>query len=330
MGKKELYKHHSITSISRLYIFHLLQGSDSYKSIIQPDLYRLSLFTSSNMRESILKFGLTMALLAMGTATPLPLDQKDYDETPTIVPRVMNVTAREFVEAGGAYMDAPDSDGNPPVDVDKRGVKLWDTCNTRASIHYKLKGDGDPHQNFVITQKGGSLVSCSAEDGATASAYEHGLSWSITGGVNTEWASVALEVSESQSYSVSQSFTCGGVAKQRGNICVLFYQAVTAFKVEVIKNDPCNGIVNKKTVETIYAPNDNKLGSVGARGINVSKHGVVQCVGDVDRTIHHYCGPKGDASWWRGKQPGPWTKEYVDNREPKDCKVPIEAHQYFD
>lgn len=282
------------------------------------------------MRGSILKFGLTMALLAMGTATPLPLDQNVYDETPTIIPRVMNITAREFVEAGGAYMDAPDSDGNPPVDVDKRGFQPPDACRIPARLYYKLKGDGDPHQNFVITQKGGSLVSCSAEDGSTGSGYEQSLSWSITGGVNIPWASVSLGVSESEAYTVSQSFTCGGVAKQKGNICVLVYQAVTAFKVEVHKSDPCKGIVDQKWDETIYAPNGNKMGSIGARGINVAKHGVVQCVGDVDRTINHYCGPKGDASWWRGKQAGPWIKEYVDQREPKDCKVPIEAHQYFD
>ncbi|PLN83802.1 hypothetical protein BDW42DRAFT_192021 [Aspergillus taichungensis] len=265
-----------------------------------------------------------MALLAMATATPLPLDQSDYDETPTIIPRVMNITAREFAEVGSAYMDAPDSD------VDKRDLKLWDACRTPRQVSYKLKGDGDPHQNFIITQKGGSLVSCSAEDGATGSAYEQSLSWSITGGLNLDWASVSLGVTETQTYSTSQSFTCGGVAKERGNICVLFYQAVTAFKVEVTVNDVCRGIVQHTSEETVYAPNEDKMGSVGARGINVSKHGVVQCVGDVDRTINYHCGPKGDASWWRGKQTGPWIKDYVDQREPKDCKVPIEAHQYFD
>ena len=284
----------------------------------------------SNMPGSILKSVLTMALLAMGTASPLPLDQSDYDEAPKIIPRVMNITARAFVEEGGAYMDAPDSDRNPPVDVKKRIFQPPDACRIPARVHYKLKGDGDPHQNFIITQKGGSLVSCSADDGSTGSSYEQSLSWSITGGLNIPWASVSLGVSETETYSTSQSFTCGGVAKQKGNICVLFYQAVTAFKVEVILNDPCKGIIEHKTEETVYAPNENKMGSVGARGINISKHGVVQCVGDVDRTIKYHCGPKGDASWWRGKQAGPWIKEYVDQREPKDCKVPIEAHQYFD
>lgn len=92
--------------------------------------------------------------------------------------------------------------------------------------------------------------------------------------------------------------------------------------------------MNKKEQAIVYAPNEHQMGSIAGRGINVPRpptdHNVEQCVGDDDRTINYYCGPAGGPEWWNGKADGPWIDDYVNQREPANCSIPIEAYRFTD
>jgi hypothetical protein len=48
----------------------------------------------------------------------------------------------------------------------------------------------------------------------------------------------------------------------------------------------------------VYLPNADEVGSVVARGTNFGSRNVIQCRGDVDRTVVLNCGPKGGPEWF--------------------------------
>ena len=220
-------------------------------------------------------------------------------------------------------------DGTPINQTSSIDIVCGGGC--QPSYSYTRVNDGSPHQNFVITQKGGTLVACDTSSTSTGTGYSTTLGWSLSMGVNTPFES---SVSESQTYSVSNTFTCNGVAAQRGDICVLFYQAVTAFTVNVkeVNTCACRGgtTIIDRGEAIVYAPNSNQVGSVARRGINVVDHGVQQCVGDSDRKLHYNCGPPGGPKWWEGKWEGPWIAYYVNTRQPAGCSIPIETNKYQD
>lgn len=243
------------------------------------------------------------------------------------LPKVINVMAEDFVHMKEIHVRV---DGTPinqtnPIDLVCGG------CQTTYS--YTKVGTGNPHQNFVITQKGGTLVACDTSSTSTGTGYSTTLGWSLSLGVNTPFESAGFSISESQTYSVSNIFNCNGVAAEGGDICVLFYQAVTAFTVTVkeVHSCACGGTTSTNRGQAVvYAPNSNQVGSIAGRGINVIKHGVEQCVGDVDRKVEYYCGPPGGPDWWTGRGEGPWIDAYVNDRAPAGCSIPIEAHRYLD
>jgi hypothetical protein len=242
-------------------------------------------------------------------------------------PKVINVTAEDFVNMKKIQVRA---DGTPINQTSSINI-VCGGC--QASYSYTKVGDGNPHQNFVITQKGGSLVACDTSTTSTGTGYSTTLGWSLSLGVNSEFSSAGFSISESETYSVSNTFTCNGVAAEQGDICVLFYQAVTAFTVDVkeVNSCACGGTtVSDRGQATVYAPNSNQTGSITGRGINVVNHGVQQCVGDSDRKVHYYCGPPGGPAWWNGRGEGPWIADYVNERSPAGCAIPIEAHRYED
>ena len=174
-------------------------------------------------------------------------------------------------------------------------------------------------------------MACDTSAVSTGTGYSVTLGWSLSMGVNSAFSSLGFSVSESETYSVTNSFNCNGVAAESGDICVLFYQAVTAFTVDVteVLSSACAG---SNTIDRgqaiVYAANSNQIGSVNGRGINVPSHGVEQCVGDSDRTVLYFCGPAGGPEWWNGKGDGPWIEDYVNQRVPSNCAIPIEANRY--
>jgi hypothetical protein len=243
------------------------------------------------------------------------------------LPRVIDVRAEDFIQMRDIHVLENGTQINQPFSIDM----VCGGC--QASYSYTKVGDGDPHQNFVITQKGGTLVACDTSTTSTGTGYSTTLGWSLSLGVNTPFESAGFSISESETYSVSNTFTCAGVADEDGDICVLFYQAVTAFTVTVkeVNSCACGGTTTVDRGEAVvYAPNSNQIGSIAGRGINVVNHGVQQCVGDSDRKVDYYCGPSGGPDWWNGKTEGPWIDDYVNERSPAGCSIPIEAHRYDD
>ncbi|KAJ5805160.1 hypothetical protein N7474_011047 [Penicillium riverlandense] len=244
--------------------------------------------------------------------------------------KVLDVTAEDFMRMKQIKVRA---DG---TSVNNTGIgtehSICGPCS--SNIGYSLVGDGDPHQNFVITQKGNSVIACDTSGSSTSTGFSNTLGWSFSLGANTQFDSLGFSVSESETYSTSNSFNCNGVADEGGEICVLFYQAVTAFTVSVERVQQCGCEVAPPTEDLgqaiIYAPNANQVGSVIGRGINVPAHGVEQCFGNSDRTILYYCGPPGGPEWWTGRGDGPWIDDYVNQRVPTDCPIPIEANLYLD
>lgn len=247
-------------------------------------------------------------------------------------PTAVNITAEDFmnmqeirVRSDGSLIDGSLIHNTNNIDMVCGG------CT--PSYSYKKVGDGDPHQNFVITQKGGTLVACDTSSSSTGTGYSVTLGWSLSIGVNTPFESAGFSISESESYSVSNTFSCSGVAAENGDICVMFYQAVTAFTVDVteVNSCACGGTsTSDHGTATVYAPNADQIGSVAGRGINVIHNGVEQCVGDSDRTVNYYCGPPGGPEWWNGRGEGPWIDDYVNQREPAGCGIPIEAYRFSD
>ncbi|RAO71279.1 uncharacterized protein BHQ10_007291 [Talaromyces amestolkiae] len=242
-------------------------------------------------------------------------------------PTTINITAEDFANMPDIKVR---SDGTI---VPHTGTIDMVCGGCTPSYSYSKVGDGNPHQNFVITQKGGTSVECSTPETSTGTGYSLTLGWSMSLGLDAEFSSLGFEVTEEQSYSVSNTFTCDGVAAERGSICVLFYQAVTAFTVQVTEELECacgeSSTIDRGTA-IVYAPNADQIGSVQARGINVVSHGVEQCWGESDRTINYYCGPPGLPDFWRLHDAGPWVDDYVNKREPAGCDIPIEANQYYD
>jgi hypothetical protein len=73
-----------------------------------------------------------------------------------------------------------------------------------------------------------------------------------------------------------------------GDICLLFYHAMTAFRVKVTECQDCGcGVTDgseKDIGETIvYAPNEGKVGSIVSREVSMTD--IQQCVGNDDRTV---------------------------------------------
>ncbi|KAJ5197990.1 uncharacterized protein N7498_007107 [Penicillium cinerascens] len=243
------------------------------------------------------------------------------------LPTMIDISAEEFMDLNEVKVRRDGSFINQTESTDL----FCGLC--RRYYHYTKLEHGNPHQNFVITQKGGTLVACDTSLVSTGTGYSTTLEWSLNLGVNSAFSSVGFDVSESETYSVSNSFECNGVAAENGDICVLFYQAVTAFTVNMMEvlECPCGGSsFHDWGTAIVYAPNANQVGSIAGRGINVVQHGVKQCVGDSDRRVNYYCGPPGGPKWWRGRAQGPWIEDYVNQREPAGCAIPIEANRYTD
>lgn len=242
-------------------------------------------------------------------------------------PTTLNVTAEDFINMKEIKVR---SDGTLVHNTNTIDM-VCGGCT--PSYSYSLVGNGNPHQNFVITQKGGTTVECDTPETSTGTGYSLTLGWSLSIGLDAEFESFGLDVTEEETYSVSNTFTCDGVAAEQGAICVLFYQAVTAFTVNVTEHLECacggSSTIDRGTA-IVYAPNADQVGSVQARGINVVSHGVEQCWGEADRTINYYCGPPGLPSFWKLKGEGPWIDDYVNKREPAGCDIPIEANRYYD
>lgn len=237
-------------------------------------------------------------------------------------PLLLDITAEEFSKLK-EYDILPSNNSDIYTPLTKR----QNQCNTVPRYRLTLVGDGNPHQNFVITQKANTVVSC---PGSSTFGVSTTIGW--TANVNVGFSKLnpfSFGVSESKTQAASQTVKCeAGV----DSACVLVYDAVTAYTVNVKSETPsCFGADPLDLGNAIiYAPNANGEGSITGRGINVQRNGVIQCVGNVDRVVTHYCGPPGRPDWWIGKSQGPWNPDYLAAREPAGCIPVIEAGRFTD
>ncbi|KAJ5808582.1 hypothetical protein N7474_009851 [Penicillium riverlandense] len=234
------------------------------------------------------------------------------------------MTSEDFAAMGHIIVDSKGNHiGSNLNDIDTAHVRRDDQFTAFRQID-----DPNPHQNYMITQKGGTVVNC---PGTTTSGLSQGFSWAVSGGIVASFLNAGFFVSETTTVSNTASFEC---ASDTDSICVLFYQAVTAYTVEVQRgsfmgfSSDISWYDDGTTV--IYAPNSGSLGSTTGRGINVNARGITQCWGDDDRTVTFACGPPGDADYWNYQDPGPWNSDYVANMEPAGCAIPIEAFRFTD
>ncbi|CAI7606284.1 unnamed protein product [Penicillium manginii] len=255
-------------------------------------------------------------------------------------PTVLNITSEEFAQMSEHHM----SPGNNRRGFfDRVGDRVGDTwCGIKSGVDlcdtsrkYEKIGDGDPHQNFVIIQRAGSKVHCTSDGDSTGTTFSSTVGWSIDGSFDSiPFASAGFSISESSTFAFTATMTCDSIADKHGDICLLFYHAMTAFSVKVTEYKDCGcGVEDgseKDLGETIvYAPNEGDAGSIASKGISVDDDDIHQCSGNDDRIVDYHCGPPGDSSWWDDKSSGPWIEEYVKERVPAGCNIPIEANQYY-
>lgn len=129
--------------------------------------------------------------------------------------QLMDVTAEDFMRMKQFKVRADGTSLNNTA----IGTELAICGPCTASIGYTLMGDGEPHQNFVITQKGNSVISCPSPGSSTSTGLSTTLGWSLSLGVNAEFESFGFSVTESETYSTSNSFNCNGVADARRYLC---------------------------------------------------------------------------------------------------------------
>lgn len=146
----------------------------------------LSLFTS-------------LLMASAARAYRIKVDFHDGDIKTFDVPRG-NLTADELL-AGHRTAVVFGEDSH----FDKRQV-----CTSYTRDWYELVGDGNPHQNFKITQVANTMVSCPA---TVAEGHSHTSEWSFSVGTDVvfrdmTFASLGLGVSESNTQSVEFGFGC--------------------------------------------------------------------------------------------------------------------------
>lgn len=102
---------------------------------------------------------------------------------------------------------------------DKRQV-----CTSYKRSLYELVGDGNPHQNCKIAQVRGTLASC---PGSTSTGESHTSSWWIGGGADSDRTPRGMEfsdggfgVGESETASITQTFSCPEVESDVSEICM--------------------------------------------------------------------------------------------------------------
>lgn len=205
---------------------------------------------------------------------------------------------------------------------------------------YSLIGDGNPHQNYIITQQGGTVISCSP-GASTMIGKTTTVGWSISiggGAVGAESGDLGafnpftFTVQESIGYTVGQSFPCVASAQ---SACVLVYQGATAYTVDVTQTTttPAGGVFTQDLgQQVILAPNAKGAGSTAALGIINENAGVQQCRDNVDRSVNYYCGPPGGPEYWEEGtiNPGPWDPKYRAAQIPSfaDCPYVVEADHF--
>lgn len=204
-------------------------------------------------------------------------------------------------------------------------------CIPHTSHYYQLVGDGNPHQNYKIGQVANTLISC---PGSVTQGESHTFGWSVQVGLNpgfqeSDFASVGFSVTETNTESVSETFPCAGDTTE---ICAIHYTAVTALTVRFYQELlGCGSPVSKEVGQGIvYLPNANGVGSTISRGTNFGDRNIIQCRGQAERNLDFYCGPKGGPEWFQTNEYGPWSDAYMEQKEPADCAVPIEALKFND
>ena len=206
-------------------------------------------------------------------------------------------------------------------------------CHSSTVYSFDKVRDGNPHQNYKIGQVADTLISC---PGSVSKGESHTFGWSLSLNLNpgvgeSDFSSLGFSVTESQTSSVSDSFTCETGPTE---ICALHYTAITAVTVEFFSQVfRCEGITPpRQSVGTgvVYLPNADGVGSVMSRGTNFGDRNIIQCRRTSEREIDFYCGPKGGPEWFFTNELGPWSDAYMAALDPPGCAVPIEALKFLD
>jgi hypothetical protein len=280
--------------------------------------------SATMMRHITLALSIALSLAGTGHGYVIQIDHHEMGRRSYDVPS-SNLTAEEFLRSKRSVTYETKT-------LEARDLDERQTCGPTMVVKtYDLIGNGNPHQNYKIAQIAGPLVSC---PGGTSRSEGHSFGWSISGGLANpgeySFANVGFAVSEEESISVEQSFSCETNPTQ---ICVLQYQAYTALTVAFKTVVTACGIEDPPIEDgtgIVYLPNAGGKGNTVARGANFGDRNISQCKGDVDREILFYCGPAGGPEWFDNNTPGPWTDAYMAALDPPGCFVPIEAMHFLD
>ncbi|CEJ94272.1 hypothetical protein VHEMI09813 [[Torrubiella] hemipterigena] len=207
--------------------------------------------------------------------------------------------------------------------VSNKRVDKRQTVNCQGFESSRLVGDGNPHQNFQITQKT-EPFGCPGTSGSQG--YSDTVGWSVNGGANIPFISGGFAVSESHSQTTTFGSSCkGGNGFVLVNGCLQSAMALTAYTVNHCihySGKGCEDLEDSCAVKIIYAPNSDGKGSHFFTSYTVDHYNLIGCQqnGHVDL---YYSGPRGSSSWWDGKPYILVSDVYMQAAEPYGVHVPM-------
>jgi hypothetical protein len=203
--------------------------------------------------------------------------------------------------------------------VHEAGSKGTNACVVSHTSY--LAGNGNPHQNYVYTQKGDTFA-CPGT--SSTQSFSVTVGWSVSGGISAPWISGGFSVSQSKTEGYSFNGAClgdhNGLHADQG--CLQQAMAMTAYTVDewVEYSGNCPGDRQNHRVGTavIFSPNEDK-GHQWFASANFG--GFLGCSWNNDQ-LKYAAGPPGTSDWFNNQQPGIMGRDWQAAQEPAGYQIP--------